>query len=162
VSDFSIQARGLDDPDVVRLIAEVQAVYVVLYGGIDADVTDPGDFTPPDGLFLVGLLDGTAVATGGWRRHGPEVAEIKRMYVAESARRRGLARLMLAELERRAVAAGITRMVLNTGPRQPEAVAMYEQAGYRPSTTRFGRYAEYPHSLFFAKDLDGPEDFSPG
>jgi GNAT superfamily N-acetyltransferase len=103
------------------------------------------------GQFVIGLLDADPVACGGWRRIGPGVVEIKRMYVAERARRRGLGRAILADLERRAQHAGIRRLVLNTGPQQPEAIALYESSGYRP-TDGFGHYACTPGALFYAKD----------
>lgn len=152
---FVIEVRPYDDPDVTRMVAEVQAEYVELYGGPDAAAVDPAEFAPPAGLFLVGLLDGAAVAMGGWRRLSGAEAEIKRMYVARAARRRGLARQLLAELERTAAAAGVSRLLLNTGPEQPEAVALYERAGYRP-VPGFGHYACHPDALFYGKDLPVP------
>jgi GNAT superfamily N-acetyltransferase len=155
VPEFVIEARPYDDPDVVRMVAEVQAEYVRLYGGEDAAAVDPAEFEPPSGLFVLGVLDGIPVATGGWRRRGTEVAEIKRMYVAPRARRAGLGRRMLAELESTAAAAGIERLILNTGPEQPEAVALYEQAGYRP-IPGFGHYACHPDALFYDKPLPAP------
>jgi GNAT superfamily N-acetyltransferase len=149
---FEISVRAYDDPDAVRLIADVQEEYVERYGGPDAAAVDPAEFAPPGGLFLLGLLDGVAVATGGWRRLDATRAEIKRMYVAPGLRRQGLARRMLAELERRAADAGVTEMVLNTGPAQPEAIALYELTGYRP-VPGFGHYACHPDALFFGKQL---------
>ncbi len=150
--EFVIEARPYDDPDVARLVEEVQAEYVMRYGGPDAAAVDPDEFSPPGGLFLIGLLDGVPVATGGWRRLGGSEAEIKRMYVSASARRRGLARRMLAELENTAADAAISRILLNTGPEQPEAIALYEQSGYTP-VPGFGHYACHPHALFFGKAL---------
>lgn len=149
---FVIEARSYEDPDVLRMVAEVQQEYVQLYGGPDAATVDPAEFEPPNGLFLVGVLDDCAVATGGWRRTSDAEAEIKRMYVAAALRRRGLARLVLAELERTAAIAGVRRLVLNTGPEQPEAVALYERAGYTASEA-FGHYACYSDALFYAKEL---------
>jgi GNAT superfamily N-acetyltransferase len=149
---FTIETRRYDDADVTRMVEDVQAEYVELYGGPDAAAVDPAEFAPPTGLFLLGSLDGAAVAMGGWRRLSATDAEIKRMYVTRSARRRGLARQVLAELERTAAAAGLTRLVLNTGPEQPEAVAMYEAAGYRP-VPAFGHYACHPDALFYGKQL---------
>jgi GNAT superfamily N-acetyltransferase len=147
-----IEQRPYDDPDVVRLVAEVQAEYVTRYGGIDAAAVEPDEFAPPRGLFLVGLLDGVPSVTGGWREIEPGVVEIKRMYVRPAARRRNLARLMLAELEARAAAAGASRVVLNTGPEQPEAVALYESSGYE-IVPGFGHYACTPGALFYGKAL---------
>jgi GNAT superfamily N-acetyltransferase len=150
--DFRIEPRTYDDPDVVRLVAAVQAVYVVRYGGPDAAAVEPGEFEPPAGLFLVGILDGEPAVTGGWRRVDQGTVEIKRMYVLDAARRRGLARLMLAELEATAVAAGADRVELNTGDQQPEAIALYESSGYQ-LTRGFGHYACTPGAIFYGKTL---------
>ncbi len=154
---FVIEIRRYDDPDVSRMVEEVQAEYVALYGGPDAAEVDPAEFTEPSGLFLVGLLDGVPVAMGGWRRRSATDAEIKRMYVSRSARRRGLARRVLAEIERTAAEAGVARLILNTGPEQPEAVALYEQTGYEP-VPGFGHYACHPDALFYGKALRVPAD----
>jgi GNAT superfamily N-acetyltransferase len=149
---FEIEIRTYADPDVVRMVAEVQEEYVRLYGGPDAATVDPAEFQPPGGLFFVGKLDGEPVAMGGWRRRTDTEAEIKRMYVSERARRRGLARLLLAELERTAGAAGVTRLILNTGPEQPQAIALYESAGYEP-VPGFGHYACHADAVFLGKQL---------
>jgi GNAT superfamily N-acetyltransferase len=145
-------ARPYDDPLVQRLVAEVQQEYVTRYGGPDEAPVDAAEFTPPNGLFVLGLLDEQPVTTGAWRLLEPGVAEIKRMYVSASARRRGLARLMLAELERTAVAAGVSRIVLNTGLAQPEALALYESSGYA-TIPGFGHYAAAPLARFYGKSL---------
>jgi len=150
--DFRIERRRYDDPHVTRLVAQVQTEYVELYGSGDDAVVDVGEFDPPGGLFLVGLLDGVPSVTGGWRRLDPTTVEIKRMFVVRAARRRGLGRLMLAELEASAAAAGATRIVLNTGVMQPAAVAMYERSDYTV-VAGFGYYADYPLALFYGKDL---------
>jgi ribosomal protein S18 acetylase RimI-like enzyme len=147
-----VTPRTYDDPDVVRMVAEVQAEYVQMYGSPDEAAVDPGEFVPPAGLIMVGALGGDAVATGGWRRRAPGQAEIKRMYVAARARRQGLARLMLAEVERTAAAAGVTRLVLNTGSLQVPAIALYRAAGYADSEA-FGHYAEIDGAVFLAKEL---------
>jgi GNAT superfamily N-acetyltransferase len=146
------EARRYEDADVRRLVAEVQDEYVIRYGGPDEAAVDPADFSPPTGLFLVGLEDHTPLVTGGWRRLGEAAAEIKRMYVVAAARRRGLARLMLAELERTAAQAGLRRVVLNTGDQQPEAIALYRSSGYE-RIPGFGHYACTEGALFFGKEL---------
>jgi ribosomal protein S18 acetylase RimI-like enzyme len=153
---FVIEQRDYADPDVARMVADVQAEYVQRYGGPDAAAIDPAEFRPPSGVFLVGVLDGAPVATGGWRRLPDGRAEIKRMYVAPLARRRGLAERMLAELERTAAAAGFAEAVLNTGPSQPEAIALYAKHGYEP-VPGFGHYACHPNAMFFGKKLPAVE-----
>jgi GNAT superfamily N-acetyltransferase len=146
-----IDMVAYDHPDAVRLVAEVQREYEVRYGGPDTTPVTPAEFAPPWGVFLVGYSGDLPVACGGWRAHGTD-AEAKRMYVAQAARRTGLARSVLAELERTALAAGRRRMVLETGSEQPEAVALYHSAGYN-EIAAFGRYACSPRSIHLGKLL---------
>ncbi len=146
-----IEAVPYDHPDAAKLIAEVQQEYVARYGGEDETPVGPAEFAPPRGLFLVGYRDQAPVACGGWRSHGGD-AEIKRMYVTPAARRTGLARQLLAELERTAGAAGHRRVILETGYMQPEAVALYRSAGYTP-VPAFGHYAGTPGSMHFGKTI---------
>ncbi|WP_037355951.1 GNAT family N-acetyltransferase [Amycolatopsis orientalis] len=156
---MDIRAVAFDHPDAVKLMAEIQLEYVRRYGGEDETPMDAAEFTPPRGLFLVGYLDNVPVASGAWRAHdGPEPTfrpgdvEIKRMYVVESARGRGLARAMLAELEATAVAAGRKRVVLETGTEQPEAIGLYRSSGY-DEIPAFGYYLDMPYSRYYGKEL---------
>lgn len=134
---------------------EVQAEYAVLYGG-DGDTAPiaADEFVAPNGHFVVAEVDGEAAAMGGWRRGGPEPgdAEIKRMFVRARFRRQGLSRLVLAEVERTAAEAGVRRLVLETGLRQPEAIALYRASGYT-DIPPFGYYAESPSSVPLGKSL---------
>jgi GNAT superfamily N-acetyltransferase len=134
------------------LISAVQAEYVVRYGNPDETPVDPAEFAPPNGLFLVGYLDGVAVATGAFRRHAEDEMEIKRMYVVPEARGKGLSRVMLAALEDRARLAGASRIVLETGNLQPEAISLYASSGYE-RIPGFGHYACEPESISFEKKL---------
>jgi GNAT superfamily N-acetyltransferase len=145
--------------DAMRLIEEVQQEYVVRYGGRDDTPLEPTVFDPPAGAFFVGYLAGEPVATGAWRRRDDveafgttAAAEIKRMYVVAARRGGGLARAMLAHLERTARAAGAEVMILETGLAQPEAIALYESAGYTP-IPGFGHYAWSPDNRCFARRL---------
>jgi len=157
--DLRIVRVGIDHPDAVRLIDEVQAEYVVRYGGPDETPLDPAMFTLPEGAFYVGYLGDAPAATGAWRMHdlvdgverGP-CTEIKRMYVGAGHRRLGLARVMLAHLEHEARTAGAATMILETGLRQPEAIELYSSSGYR-SIPGFGFYRDAPLSRCFAKEL---------
>ena len=153
---LDLRQVGYTHPDAVTLVQRVQAEYVERYGGPDETPIEPSYFDPPGGLFLVGYLDGVPVATGGWRQSpvraldGRSAAEIKRMYVVPEARRRGLSRAVLAELERTAAAAGHDLMVLETGMKQPEAIALYLSAGYVP-IPGFGHYCGHELSRHFGK-----------
>lgn len=153
--------RPITHPDAALLVEEVQGEYVVRYGGRDDTPIEPAYFATPRGAFFVGYLDGDPVATGAWRRRedvefaGTRLtAEVKRMYVAPRARGRGLARAVLAHLERTAHAAGAEAMVLETGLAQPEAIALYESCGY-VATAGFGFYRDAPLSRCFGRLLGG-------
>jgi GNAT superfamily N-acetyltransferase len=150
---------SITHPDAALLVEEVQQEYVVRYGGRDETPLEPAHFEPPEGAFFVGYLDGRPVASGAWRRRRDvavdgtvATAEIKRMYVAPSARGRGLARAMLAHLEQTARDAGAEVMILETGLAQPEAIALYESSGYTPIPD-FGFYKDAPLSRCFARRL---------
>ncbi len=152
-------AVGYGHPDATRLIDTVQAEYVVRYGSHDMSPVDPLEFDPPHGTFLVGYVGEEPVTTGAWRRRTDleafdttVVAEIKRMYVAPTARGAGHARAVLAELERTAAEAGIEALVLETGLRQPEAIGLYTSSGYTPIPS-FGHYRESPLNRCFGKRL---------
>jgi ribosomal protein S18 acetylase RimI-like enzyme len=90
----------------------------------------PRDFAAPHGRFVIGYRDGQAVACGGVRRIEDETAEIKRLYVAPGARGQGLAHRVLDDLEVTARELGCRRVRLDTGERQPEALALFRGAGY--------------------------------
>lgn len=148
---MQVRVVPFDSPDAVKLIAEVQQEYVNRYGDVDRTPLDPAEFAPPAGIFLVGYLDGVPVACGGWRAHDGW-AELKRMYVVASARGKGLARVLLAELERTAAEAGLGRVQLETGQKQPEAIGLYSSSGYH-RIPGFGYYRDHPGSVCFGKEL---------
>jgi DNA-binding MarR family transcriptional regulator/GNAT superfamily N-acetyltransferase len=102
-------------------------------GGFDPDRSPvhAEELTPPAGLLLVARLRGDAVGLGGLRLHGPEPAEIKRMWVAPGVRGLGLGRRILYELERRAREAGAPAVRLETNRSLTEAISLYRGSGYR-------------------------------
>lgn len=162
-AELRVDQVGLTHPDALRLIEEVQQEYVVRYGGRDRTPMESSYFEPPEGAFYLGYRDGVPVAMGGWRFR-PDVvrlgstraAEVKRMYVAAPARRGGLARLMLAHLEATARTAGADVMILETGTAQPEAMALYEAAGYQP-VEGFGYYKGAPLNRCYGRVLGGDD-----
>lgn len=161
---MNIQPRPFDHPDAVKLNDQVQLEYAERYGeGGDMTPLDAAMFDPPRGLYLLAYDDrGEPVATGGWRTQDRNAegysdgdAEIKRMFVIPAGRGLGLARRILAALEADARAAGRTRMVLETGNKQPEAIALYTSSGYT-SCPKFGHYRLYENSICMAKPLGQP------
>lgn len=127
-----------DDPLAAPLLAELAIEYSSRYGKtvdeVHHDLTahPGGEFAPPDGALLVVVEDDRPVAGGAFRRYDAGTAELKRIWTARTHRRRGLGRLVLDELEAEIIRRGYRRIFLTTGPRQPEAVALYNAAGYTP------------------------------
>ncbi|SFU07793.1 Acetyltransferase (GNAT) family protein [Geodermatophilus amargosae] len=149
-------AASWDDEEVQRLTTAQQAELRARYEGD----TEPG--TPPSAVDVSVVLvardpAGTAVGCGALRALGDGAAEVKRMYVVPEACGRGVSKVLLAGLEDAARSRGWTVLRLETGPRQPEAIALYEGAGYRPIPA-FGGYVDEPDagcSLYYERVL-GP------
>jgi GNAT superfamily N-acetyltransferase len=151
-SGVPIEFRALDAAvsPASDLLAAMVAEMDVLYGAVDgagSPSATPADFAPPGGTFLVGFDAGEAVCAGGVKRFADGVAEIKRMYVAPSARGRGLARTLLGALEDAARGLGYAVVRLDTGPRQPHALALYASAGYG----EVGDYNRNPHAAYWGE-----------
>ncbi|WP_029291731.1 GNAT family N-acetyltransferase [Cellulomonas sp. HZM] len=142
-----------EHPDALRLRLAQQAELRERYGEDDLGHDMPGD----DIAAMVVLYDdaGGALACGALRAGGdlePGTGELKRLFVAPAHRGRGHARTVLLDLEARAERLGLTRLILETGPRQPEAIGLYLSAGYAP-TDAYGEYVGLVDSRCFAKDL---------
>ncbi|QGN50276.1 GNAT family N-acetyltransferase [Micromonospora sp. WMMD558] len=155
MQNLEIHAARFDAPESQALIRAALADLGQRYGGSgDETPVDAAEFEPPAGTFLVALLDGRPVGCGGWRSHGAEgdVAELKRMYVAPEARGRGVARAVLAAVERSAREQGRKRIVLECGDKQPEAIALYSSAGYE-RIPNFGFYKDAPGCISFSRTL---------
>ncbi|MCX5013477.1 GNAT family N-acetyltransferase [Streptomyces sp. NBC_00555] len=162
---IQLQPVPYDHPDAVKLSDQVQLEYQARYNDGEGDATflDPAMFVPPQGLYLLAYdAAGAPVASGGWRGqeqsdegYSDGDAELKRMYVIPEARGLGLARRILAVLEDDARAAGRTRMVLETGDQQPEAISLYLSAGYALSA-KFGHYRFHDSSRCMTKLLHSP------
>lgn len=153
-TQHELRVAAYDGDDARLLTAEVQAEYARRYGGEgDTAPIDTSEFDGPDGAFFMVYVRDEPAAMGGWRRHGDGGdAEIKRMYVRPRHQRLGIARAILAHLEATASAAGFTRMILETGLAQPEAIGLYRSAGY-DDIEPFGYYADSPESVPLGKSL---------
>jgi GNAT superfamily N-acetyltransferase len=134
VGEREIRAERADGAAGRALLVSYIADATTRIGEWDETRTPPAGpeaMAPPAGAFLVAYLRGEPVGCVGLVRLDERTGEVKRMYVAPVARRRGLARELLAHVEAAALAAGYTRMRLDTSAGQPEARALYEATGYR-------------------------------
>jgi len=139
-------------PDVIALIDELDAYQKPLYPPESHHGIDITALAQPNVLFAVardragGALGCAALVIGA--DHG----ELKRMFVRPQQRGGGVARALLAFLEARAAAQGCTTLMLETGPRQPEALRFYERSGFARCGP-FGDYSDDPHSVFMRKPI---------
>ncbi|MBF6333275.1 GNAT family N-acetyltransferase [Nocardia transvalensis] len=126
------QHDALAAPLLAELAVEYSSRYGRTPGAVHADLVNyPAEhFAPPHGGLLVVVEEGEPVAGGAFQRFDEQTAELKRIWTARTHRRRGLGRFVLAELEAEIARRGYRRIYLTTGPRQPEAVALYNAAGY--------------------------------
>ena len=149
---MNIAQESPDRPDVVRLIDALDAYQKPLYPPESHHGVDLTALSRPNVVFAVARdAGGRAIGCGAVVVEA-DYGELKRMYVDPAQRGRGIAKALLVFLEARAAARGCRRLTLETGVRQPEALAFYRREGFvacRP----FGDYADDPHSAFMEKRL---------
>jgi len=152
VNQIHIREARFSDPDVQKLVSEAMAELSARYGGSGDDTPlTLTDFDPPAGRFFVAADGDQLIGCAGWRAHGPD-AELKRMFTAEPARGRGVARRLLGAIEESARADGRERVILETGDKQPEAIALYVSCGYQ-RIPDFGYYKDSTGVLSYARTL---------
>ncbi|MFC5185107.1 GNAT family N-acetyltransferase [Actinomadura harenae] len=176
MTDIEVGDVPWNDPDASALRAALQSELDERYGDIPLPPgADVGDLVEamtvhPERVAWVGVARVAGVAAGHVALcHGddePELTgmptettrvslELKRMYVAPVFRGTGVARVLLDAAEDAARARGVARIVLQTGPRQPDAVRMYEREGYS-HIPLLPAYRKLTFSICMAKDLPCP------
>jgi putative acetyltransferase len=139
-----------DQPEVIALIAELDAYQDTLYPPESRHSLDLESLKQPNVLFAV-ARDSTGQAIGcGAIVLCPEFGELKRIYVSPRGRGQGVAKKLLALLESRAIDADCKLLKLETGPHSHEALALYTSAGYERRGP-FGDYTNDPMSVFMQK-----------
>jgi GNAT superfamily N-acetyltransferase len=140
-----------DHPDFRALVAQLDRDLEARYGAAQAFYAQ---FNHLDTIrhAVVAHAGGQAVGCGAFRPYDAHSVEIKRMFVHPDLRSQGIAAKILAELERWAAEAGYARCILETGDKQPEAIRLYQRAGYT-LIPNFGQYADDESSLCMEKRL---------
>nr|WP_284241204.1 GNAT family N-acetyltransferase [Paenibacillus glycanilyticus] len=142
-----------DNEDLHRLIRKLDEDLAERYPNPDDVFTV--DFTDPkvrEMVFMVAYIDGVAVGCGAIRPLDETTVELKRFYVDPDYRRQGIAGMVLASLENKAIAMNRRVMRLEAGAPQPEALHFYASKGYY-EIERFGEYADSESSLCYEKVL---------
>lgn len=101
---------------------------------------------------VVAYEDGKPVSCGAIKESAPKVMEVKRMYTVPEHRGKGIAAIVLRDLETWAQELGYQTCVLETGKRQPEAIRLYEKNGYK-RIPNYGQYVGVKNSVCFEKRL---------
>ena len=159
----TLESVSWDDPRAVELRRQMDAEMTVRYANPGAP-PEPAEITarrnaslavdPADVRATVLVLDtdGTPLAHAALRELRGDW-EVKRVIVSEAARGRGVGRTLMARLEDLAREAGVPRLILQTGNRQPDAVALYEKIGYTPIPIYEPYVETIPFSLCYEKAI---------
>lgn len=146
-------------PQAQALIAQSEALMSRLYPSESNHFEPAASLRPPHGAFWGCWAGGQLVGCGGVKHFAagsepaePAYGEIKRLFVHDSARGRGIARQLMVKLEAELTGRGVRLARLETGIHQPEALALYRRLGY-VERGPFGGYAPDPLSLFFERVL---------
>jgi GNAT superfamily N-acetyltransferase len=151
---ISITPEAFDSRDAQRLVAALDAGLAQVYPpeqrfgpNLKAQHLEDGR-----GTFLVARDGERAVGCGAIRLLDADTAEVKRMYIEPDHRGKGVGRAVLEQLEAAANKLGARRLVLETGIRSPEALALYRRAGFAQIDC-WGEYATSPTSVCMEKTL---------
>ncbi len=148
---YLLKRTGSSDPDFRELVAELDKDLAIRDGNDHAFFAQ---FNGSDTIkHVVVVTDGTlAVGCGAMKEFNADTLEIKRMYVPPAHRQKGIASMVLRELETWARELGAERCVLETGRKQPEAIALYSARAYG-IIPNYGPYAGVESSVCFEKKL---------
>lgn len=151
MSKLTLDIESPLSADAARLIGGSEAALREVYTEDECFTFTADQLDKPNIDFVVARHSGNPVGCVALVRYDT-YAEVKRLYVDGSARGLGVAKALMDYLESAALAAGITDLRLETGPKLAAAVALYAARGYT-ECGRFGEYEDHPASLFMAKDL---------
>ncbi len=150
----TVRRAALASSTAQALIAALNAELSALYPepGATHFRLDPDEVAEGRGAFLVASVRETPIGCGAVRLLDATTAELKRMYVAPDGRGSGIGHQLLVALETEARNLGARRLLLETGPRQFAALALYARSGF-VMTPAYGEYVGAPASICMAKSL---------
>lgn len=129
--DIDVSFADPSSEEISHLLAERNAYFAALYPERDTTLLPVASLAGPEVRFFIVRHRGRLMGCGALIVHG-RVGELKRFYVRPGARGRGLGARLVAAAEAEARRQGLWKLRLEVGRRQPEAIALYRRAGYRP------------------------------
>jgi putative acetyltransferase len=148
---LTIGAERAEREDVHALLQAASSWSAGLYPPKSRHGLDLAAYQRPEVTLFVARQRGVAQGCGAFQLEGDSSAELKSMFVVAKARGRGIGRMILAAIEE-ALRGRATVLRLETGTRQPAAIALYERAGFRRRGP-FGSYRDDPLSVFMEKPI---------
>jgi putative acetyltransferase len=148
---LSFTRTDASSTDYKRLVAALDKYLAITDGNEHAFYNQFNSSTEIKHVILA-YENGGAVGCGAFKPYDAHTVEIKRMFIAETHRKQGIARKILAELETWAAELNYTQTILETGKNQPEAIRLYEHYGYT-RTPNYGQYAQIENSVCMKKTI---------
>jgi GNAT superfamily N-acetyltransferase len=150
--ELVIKQTQTSDPDFKLLVAELDAAMQDIYKSYDENFTSL-NILKSDTQVIVAYASGEPVGCGAIRKlDEPNTVELKRMFVKPAFRGKGISKIILQQLESLALSQGNIMVRLETGSKQPVAIALYKKCGYTP-TAAFGPYTHIPGAVCMKKIL---------
>jgi len=145
----TLQRTNSENKDFITLV-KLLDVYLAECDGKDAPFYAQYNKLDSIKYVIVAYYDGAPAGCGAIKHYEDETMEVKRMYVKPEFRKRGIARAVLAELEKWTAELGYSSCILETGKKQLEAIALYQSSDYKV-IPNYGQYANVVTSVCMKK-----------
>ena len=138
-------------PHFIELVRELDAD-LAIRDGRDHDFYNQFNKINRIKYAVIAYIDKIPASCGAIKEYNTSTMEVKRMYTLPVSRGKGIASQVLSELEIWAKELNYKKCILETGKKQPEAIALYQKSGYK-LISNYGQYAGIDNSVCFEKEL---------
>jgi|SRR6476646_4556122 Acetyltransferases len=148
---LTIIRTNSNDQDFINLVKQLDA-YLAVKDGRDHAFYDQYNKLDKIKHVVVAYDNNQPVGCGAIKEYDSNTMEVKRMFTLPECRGKGIATKLLNELEKWTIELGYEKCILETGKRQPEAIALYKKNGYK-SIPNYGQYTGMDNSVCFEKEM---------